>query len=425
MQDKDLWNQIGRSSNTSPRVTSLNGDTPQEKLNICIDWFTFTAQQHVHFDDENLQRVINYIKPILDILKVDSNVYTLEKGRANYKHKIIFEENFLFFFNGPSKTMDDIKSFMFELSGQACRKFDDKYEEGTFTHWYELANVLLNYPNPMVTRIDTPIDDFDGTIMPFEYFKEKILKKEYTSSATSYTYIQNKEKDGRITGETLSIGSVDSGRQLVVYNKILEREKAGEIIKPGISYWYRYELRHKNDDRHRAMCLFYKLYDHKFNLKEVVPGLFIDYVRLFEVEKEFKMFPTPETNLPIDEKYERFLNTATKVKLENIYIKHKTISTLSNWIERSVSKASLMLDLSEDDDTNDNYRKYLKILAIDKIKQSDIDAINEYRTIHNNKKIKYKDLIHYKYKLMEQLNIHQNIEGKYVDENGDIVKFYK
>lgn len=68
----------------------------------------------------------------------------------------------------------------------------------------------------MVTRIDTLIDDFDGTIMPFAYFKDKILKKEYTSSATSYTYIQNKEKDGRIIGETLSIGSVDSGRQLVV-----------------------------------------------------------------------------------------------------------------------------------------------------------------------------------------------------------------
>ena len=33
--------------------------------------------------------------------------------------------------------------------------------------------------------------------------------------------------------------------------------------------------------------------------------------------------------------------------------------------------------------------------------------------------------IHYKYKLMEQLNIHQNIDGKYVDEKGNFVKFYK
>ena len=70
----------------------------------------------------------------------------------------------------------------------------------------------------------------------------------------------------------------------MVYNKKLERENEG--YSTFHDYWYRYELRTKTDNSNRSTRLFLTLVEHEFNLNEVVPGLFMDYIRLLQPNEE-------------------------------------------------------------------------------------------------------------------------------------------
>ena len=174
LEDKSL-NLQGRMSNTYliPSKTS--------KVNICIDWFSFTADQQVRTkrEESDIQAILRLITPILNVLKVEPNSYTKGIGKAFYKYRLTFDEDFIFFFDGPVKdVMDNVKSFMFEMSGKACRRFDEKYKDSSVKHWYELGKVLMDYKGFNVTRIDTPIDDYNGDIVSYDYFVDKIEKVE-------------------------------------------------------------------------------------------------------------------------------------------------------------------------------------------------------------------------------------------------------
>ena len=81
LEDKSL-NLQGRMSNTyliSPKTS---------KVNICIDWFSFTADQQVRTNrnESDIQAILRLITPILNILKVEPNSYTKGIGKAFYKY---------------------------------------------------------------------------------------------------------------------------------------------------------------------------------------------------------------------------------------------------------------------------------------------------------------------------------------------------
>ena len=102
LEDKSL-NLQGRMSNTyliSPKTS---------KVNICIDWFSFTADQQVRTkrEESDIQAILRLITPILNVLKVEPNSYTKGIGKAFYKYRLTFDEDFIFFFDGPVKDVMD------------------------------------------------------------------------------------------------------------------------------------------------------------------------------------------------------------------------------------------------------------------------------------------------------------------------------
>ena len=419
LEDKSL-NLQGRMSNTyliSPKTS---------KVNICIDWFSFTADQQVRTkrEESDIQAILRLITPILKVLKVEPNSYTKGIGKAFYKYRLTFDEDFIFFFDGPVKdVMDNVKSFMFEMSGKACRRFDEKYKETSSTkHWYELAKVLMDYKGFNVTRIDTPIDDYNGDIVSYDYFVDKIEKGEVQCSADSYTITKKSMMyDNFNLGESIKIGSTSSGRMLMVYNKKLERENEG--YSTFHDYWYRYELRTKTDNSNRSTRLFLTLVEHEFNLNEVVPGLFMDYIRLLQPNEE--TLTKNKNRVPTDPKWEEFLNTVHKTKLQNQIISECTIKTKSEWILKAVSKALAMLRFSEDKHIIKDFEKFMAIQAIDKMENIELDAINNYRINCGHAKVSKRELEKEQQALMDELGIIKNHEGIYIYEDGSPVEYYK
>ena len=149
----------------------------------------------------------------------------------------------------------------------------------------------------------------------------------------------------------------------------------------------------------------------------------MDYIRLLQPNEE--TLTKNKNRVPTDPKWEEFLNTVHKTKLQNQIISECTIKTKSEWILKAVSKALAMLRFSEDKHIIKDFEKFMAIQAIDKMENIELDAINNYRINCGHAKVSKRELEKEQQALMDELGIIKNHEGIYIYEDGSPVEYYK
>ena len=291
-------------------------------MNICIDWLTYM----VPYTKKNLSYVLMALK--LDYDSYDErtgkfdNMFTSLRTYGDVTVKL------------PSQENDDVWSdnyFCFELTGKACRSFEDR--KGS---WNGLFNLLRDLGKGHCTRIDTPIDDFSGKLIPFNEVYNKLVEHHYVATFSRCNVIGNMEeiKNGTHGSTTVYLGSRGSERSMCIYNKIGERLQAG--VDVFAKYWIRYEMRFAHDKANR---LFNLIADNGMEyFAEIVSSAILDFIE-FKVP-EIDGVPTLDSNVSRWDTWwpwREFLGTSSKLKLRVQNDIESSITEKKVWFDRSMA----------------------------------------------------------------------------------------
>lgn len=408
---------VGVTDNIPPSVIFEKENEELVPLNICIDWLTCSFTQKRIYTSNNLKELFNDYAELFKILKINTSVYEVRK-KTFYEFGLLFDEDIYFFVGGPTKAGASYPSVLLDMSGGACRKFDRRYPDNVYEHYFELSKVLLKEPDLNISRFDTPIDDFIGEIFPYSYLKEKIRNCHLVTTARHVLNIEKSRiSDGTFLGISSQIGSRESDEMIEVYDKNLERKVQGYLTY--YDYHYRFEYRTKNG---KAMDLFLKLYDVDFDLTKVVPNALLNFLQF--KQRTIDGSPTNDKSRhhwDLDKKWINFLQTAEAIKLSNASRHESTISVMSKWYERSVSKTDLLLEIA-DNDIAKNFKLLAKLDAIERLKSTDLAKLNNYYASKGEPIIDVKNITEFKEKLAQKLGVRKIGENLYENEiSGEII----
>ncbi|MDR0832184.1 MAG: replication initiation factor domain-containing protein [Bacillales bacterium] len=253
---------------------SLDPFFSEKENNICIDWLTFTFIQPETDKKENTDEYgnnevgekmssrkderdfITFLQPLLELLYLDSTKYdNLEFNRNGYKNIFIFDENTFVYYNNPSaKDNFDNMIACFEMSGSACRLFEERLIRNNIdvNFGYYFLFCFFREHNFKPTRIDIAYDDFQG-IINFSELESKIDREIYICSNQCYKITNSRKKKGDPKGRTIDIGSVNSELSLCIYDKKVEQESHKGTFT-GRESWVRYEMRVRAETAFTLLC---------------------------------------------------------------------------------------------------------------------------------------------------------------------------
>ena len=170
------------------------------------------------------------------------------------------------------------------------------------------------------------------------------------------------------------------------------------------------------------MDLFLKLYDVDFDLTKVVPNALLNFLQF--KQRTIDGSPTNDKSRhhwDLDKKWINFLQTAESIKLSNASRHESTISVMSKWYERSVSKTDLLLEIA-DNDIAKNFKLLAKLDAIERLKSTDLAKLNNYYVSKGEPIIDVKNITEFKEKLAQKLGVRKIGENLYENEiSGEII----
>jgi len=251
------------SAGVSTNVVS-KAVSPVRIVNTCVDYLSVTFSGH--FDPDS-----TLFDELLRCVLVRREVVEESKGRRNYFHALVLDDEFSVFY-GSTTTKDAMgnETWCFEMKGSACRRFEDRViaefpgASGPERAWrlqmaWDAFVQWIMRHEGRCSRIDLPTDDESG-IVPFSGLKDRFFMmidkgvRCYVSDLRSFhpdlSYPQADDGENRLCpkgnprrGDGLSfyLGSGDR-IQLCIYNKKAEREAKGfQVTVPS---WIRYEVRY-------------------------------------------------------------------------------------------------------------------------------------------------------------------------------------
>lgn len=130
-------------------------------------------------------------------------------------------------------------SVLIDMSGQACRQYEEYMSRVDGWHWHRFISFILDQQGK-VTRIDLALDIFDGSTPSVKVLQDYIKRGQLSSKSHKFVEINSgRILDGKLTGFTLYIGS--SPQILRIYDKKQERkDNADEVVN--VEKWVRWEL---------------------------------------------------------------------------------------------------------------------------------------------------------------------------------------
>ena len=244
-----------------------------------------------------------------------------------------------------------------------------------------------------ITRIDIAIDTFTDKFYTLQKLRDYIKDGQVVSRFKSSTeFIQKSLSTSDIESETIWFGSRTSNIQIVFYNKLYERNNANYEVDPNIKFWYRCEIRFRNDMA-KTLVECFRLNSNYMNVINEVLYNYLDF-------KDFNITESNKSRWNTSKWWLDFLNTNKKLSLK-INIKECDITTKKKWINKSVSKSELLVYLSElsikNDFSLDNYSlNYLLNILKEggkKITTKDLSLVNETRLKSGLQPLDYNDLL--------------------------------
>lgn len=409
-RDKNLVCAPLGNTGVTHTMKSLNsvknkGETANLKQFVLIDWLEFTIHHEfsVQLVNHNIYNNRDYVDSIYleqqvyqlfnDLFGISSNDIVYEKRGRNCYTELYYYKNILCW------TSQDIRmGFHFEISGQGCRLLE-LLNIDLFFLLAQLKNYICNF-----TRIDLSIDDFTNDYYTVSKLKEYLSNGQVISKLRTYYDIKSGvvEESG-LLGNTLQLGSKAGLIHITFYDKLLERESNNYIISDDVKYWTRTEVRYRQEKAQDIVEYLIITRD----INKCVKGVLKDYVRF--VEK-----PNNDTNKwrrKTAKWWDKFLDNIDVIKLASPKV-YTSIEKKKEWLKDDVSKTQLMCLLGELDIKSDNNSLELILnllkLGVTKIKDKDVQMINDFRLDHNLNPLKKEEIEAYIRSLKDIIIINKN-----------------
>jgi len=115
------------------------------------------------------------------------------------------------------------------LSGKACRQYEEYMSSIDGWHWHEFIKVILSN-NGKVTRIDLALDIFDDSCPSVRVLQDYVKRGQLSSRSQTFKEINSgRVIDGVLHGFTLYIGALP--QMLRIYDKKQEvKDNTGEVV---------------------------------------------------------------------------------------------------------------------------------------------------------------------------------------------------
>lgn len=357
MDNLEVKSSSARVSNTLAENTEENG------LRVLVDWVTcsFTIAT-------NLQNLL----VLLGLENDENHIETKLGSRYEFAgYDMTYRIGHIEILHGSQEDDDTQDGFspepsgkwLLNLSGQACRQYENSTERG-FEH---LFAVLDNF-NCKYTRLDIAIDDFKR-IYNVSTFRNAVYNKQCITHLKEWgNHTRGLINDGNdgLTMDNFYLGSLKSRFSINVYDKKLER--ISKKVDCEYETWTRTEVRFKND------------YAQQFVDHILLDTRTVGYqVRAFLNDKVKFMTRTcarNTTNRARDIKdkknnarwWLKFLGEVGKLHL-SVAMPDKTLDDTKDWIEKQVAPSLAMLHLYKPDAYGDLI-KSLTAIGLNRMKKA-------------------------------------------------------
>jgi phage replication initiation protein len=310
------------------------------KNECLIDWLRFsipyTTENHVA---EN-------------ILALDATKFTQERKNSpypTYNSKVTFA-------NIEIHSSINHEKILVNLSGQACRQYEEYMSAIDGWHWHEFIKVIL-HNNGNITRIDLALDIYDDSSPSVKKLQDYVKRGQLSTRSHTFKEINSGQiLDGKLKGFTLYIGATP--QMLRIYDKKQERiDNTGEIAN--VKKWVRWEL--ELTDK-KAMKVA-RLITSATPLNIIIRGI-------LSAHYSFKTQPKSEKNFHNKARWSNmkwwnnFIENIPQMPLKVVKDK-PTMEETAKWLNHGVSKSLAMqhqalIDAYGEDYANEYIRKLLE-----------------------------------------------------------------
>ena len=225
-------------------------------------------------------------------------------------------------------------NILVNLSGTACRQYEEYMSQHSGWHWQAFIFRLLDVKG-IPTRIDIALDIFDDSSPSVRKIQDYVKRGQLSSRAQTFKEINSGTVlDGSLKGFTLYIGS--HPQMLRIYDKKQEiRDNTGEIVN--LNKWIRWELE-LGDKKALQAC------QHIANgkpLNTVIKGILASHYSFKTQPKGKKDFHNKArwNNMRW---WDDFINDIPKIPLRIVKEK-RTMADKKLWIEKATTKSIAMI----------------------------------------------------------------------------------
>lgn len=402
----------GVLGNTPPTNTSEKKviNTPfkiSDKVFFCIHYLKYM----IPYTENNL----NHVLEVLNI-EIDSYVATQGFYDGMFAYLRRYGDTII---KLPSEYKDesdvfDKTSFCVELTGSACRSFENRGG-----HW----DILISYLEMLggeCVRIDTPFDIHDKRVLDFKEFYGMLAKGFYQSSFKSMRIIGDPEFVTSLDFNkdfTLYLGRRGSDRFMRVYNKIAERIANGFDVYD--DYWIRYEFSMAHE-KSKVFC------------KQLIKNGFSQFSKIAsEAILDFLDFRVPFINgVPTSDsnigrwdrwdKWQKLLEATSKLKLINENNVETSITRQKIWFDRSM--AGLILGFYLSSDTQQEFLNLMFDFMYKHLIDKKLDAVKFERV--QNDRVKHNKTRLQEHDFLIKINEIASTIGKHKKYDAEVLKFY-
>ncbi|AYK55950.1 MULTISPECIES: replication initiation factor domain-containing protein [Bacillaceae] len=263
-------------------------------------------------------------------------------------------------------------SILVDMSGQACRQYEEYMSRVDGWHWHGFISFILDRQGK-ITRIDLALDIFDDSTPSVKVLQDYIKRGQLSTKSHKFIEINSgRILDGKLTGFSLYIGS--SPQILRIYDKKQERkDNTDEVVN--VEKWVRWELELTDG---KAMQVGFHMTGGK-PLSVIVKGILSAHYCFKTQPKKASDFHN-KNRLPTMKWWQKFIDgietIPLKVTRDKITLKKK-----KGWIEKSTVKSISMVYESfarlYGEEYADLYLKELIHMGKGKITESDQTLIEQ------------------------------------------------
>ncbi|QAA23529.1 replication initiation factor domain-containing protein [Sporolactobacillus terrae] len=266
-------------------------------------------------------------------------------------------------------------SVLVDLSGQACRQYEEYMSRVDGWHWYKLISFILDMKGK-VSRIDLALDIFDNSSPSVSVLQDYVKRGQLSSKAHRFVEINSGNiLDGKLTGFTLYVGS--SPQTLRIYDKKQERrDTADEVVN--VEKWVRWELE-LTENKARQVAIHIS---QGRPLNSIIKGILKAHY-CFKTQSKKSGYLHNKNKLPTMKWWTAFVDGIEAIPLK-VQREKLTLKKKKNWVEHSTAKSVSMIHESfrrvYGEQFADVYLKDLLRMGKEKIKKSD-QALIEQRVL--------------------------------------------